>query len=86
MNELLIHYVPILKEGVSMMLIGMGTVLTFLCTMIIAMFIMSLVVRKLNQIFPEPVVQPTGGRAKKAASSDDAEIAAAVVAAMFSKK
>ena len=74
MNECLI---PILKEGFSMMLIGMGTVLTFLCIMII---------QKLNQIFPEPVAQPAGGRTKKTASSDDAEIAAAVVAAMFSKK
>lgn len=83
MNECLI---PILKEGFSMMLIGMGTVLVFLCIMIVAMWIMSAAVQKLNQIFPEPVVQPAGGRAKKTASSDDAEIAAAVVAAMFSKK
>lgn len=77
MNELLI-------EGLSAMLIGMGTVLSFLCLMIISMFIMSKVVRKLNEIFPEAV--PVTAGAKKAVSSDDSEVAAAIVAAMFSKK
>ena len=77
MNELLI-------EGLSAMLIGMGTVLSFLCLMIISMFIMSKVVRKLNEIFPEAV--PVGVNVKKTASSDDSEVAAAIVAAMYSKK
>ena len=76
MNELLI-------EGLSAMLIGMGTVLSFLCLMIISMFIMSKVVRKLNEIFPEAV--PQGVSVKKTASTDDSEIAAAIVAAMFRK-
>ena len=76
MNELLI-------EGLSAMLIGMGTVLSFLCLMIISMFIMSKVVRKLNEIFPEAV--PQGVNVKKTVSSDDSEIAAAIVAAMFRK-
>jgi len=78
MNELLI-------EGLSAMLIGMGTVLSFLCLMIISMFIMSKVVRKLNEIFPEavPIAAPVN---KKSASGDDSEVAAAIVAAMFSKK
>ena len=74
MNELLI-------EGLSAMLIGMGTVLSFLCLMIISMFFMSKIVKKLNEIFPEAV--PAQASAKKAASSDDSEIAAAIVAAMF---
>ena len=72
MNELLI-------EGLSAMFIGMGTVLSFLCLMIIAMFIMSKIVRKLNEIFPEAVPQ-TAGAAKKAVVSDDSEVAAAIVA------
>jgi sodium pump decarboxylase gamma subunit len=76
MNELLI-------EGLSAMLIGMGTVLSFLCLMIISMFIMSKVVRKLNEIFPEAVPQTVS--VKKASSGDDSEIAAAIVAAMFRK-
>jgi len=77
MNELLI-------EGLSAMLIGMGTVLSFLCIMIISMFLMSKIVRKLNEIFPETV--PAQAGAKKAVSADDSEIAAAIIAAMFSKK
>ena len=77
MNELLI-------EGLSAMLIGMGTVLSFLCLMIISMFIMSKIVRKLNEIFPEAI--PAAASVKKTVSSDDSEVAAAIVAAMFSKK
>ncbi len=77
MNALLI-------EGLSAMLIGMGTVLSFLCLMIVSMFIMSKIVRKLNEIFPEVVAQPAGS-AKKTAS-DDSEIAAAIVAALFKRQ
>ncbi len=76
MNELLL-------EGLSAMLIGMGTVLSFLCLMIISMFIMSKVVRKLNKIFPEAV--PVSAGAKKISSGDDSEVAAAIVAALFKK-
>lgn len=77
MNELLV-------QGVSVMCIGMGTVLAFLCVTIASMNIMSSVVRKLNTIFPEAVPQVAG--AKRAVSTDDSEIAAAIVAAMFGKK
>ena len=77
MNELLF-------EGLSAMLIGMGTVLSFLCLMIVSMFIMSASVRKLNEIFPEAI--PQGVNIKKQSSGDDSEIAAAIVAAMFGKK
>jgi len=76
MNELLV-------EGLSVMLIGMGTVLSFLCLMIISMFIMSKVVRKLNEIFPEAVPAVKSAVPVK---TDDSEVAAAVVAAMFRKK
>ena len=79
MNELLI-------EGLSAMLIGMGTVLSFLCLMIISMLVMSKVVRKLNEIFPEAIPQTAGGgKSKVASKSDDSEIAAAIVAALFRK-
>lgn len=77
MNELLV-------QGVSVMCIGMGTVLAFLCITILSMFIMSSVVRKLNTIFPEAVPQVAG--AKRAVSTDDSEVAAAIVAAMFGRK
>ena len=75
----------VLYEGFSMMLIGMGTVLIFLCIMIVCMNVMSWAVAKINTIFPEPV--PAAQGAKKISSkSDDSEVAAAIVAAMFSKK
>ena len=77
MNELLI-------EGLSAMFIGMGTVLSFLCLMMISMFVMSKVVRKLNEIFPEAVPAAAGAK-KVAAKGDDSEIAAAIVAALFKK-
>ena len=75
----------ILMEGASVMCVGMGTVFTFLCILILAMTLMSKVVTKLNTIWPEPVAQVAGGAKKKATSGDDSEIAAAIVAAMFKK-
>ena len=78
MNETLI-------QGLSVMCIGMGTVIAFLCITIASMHVMSAVVGKLNQIFPEAVPAVTGGAKKVAKSNDDNEIAAAIVAAMFKK-
>ena len=75
----------ILMQGVSVMLIGMGTVVAFLCITILSMFVMSFVVGKLNQIFPEAVPAVAGGAKKVATSDDDSAIAAAIVAAMFRK-
>ena len=75
--------IEVLIEGLSAMVIGMGTVLLFLCLMIFSMSIMSKAVSKLNEIFPEAI--PQGANAKRAVA-DDSEIAAAVVAALFSKK
>ena len=74
-----------LMQGVSVMLIGMGTVVAFLCITIISMFVMSFVVGKLNKIFPEAVPAAAGAAKKVATSNDDSEIAAAIVAAMFKK-
>ena len=74
-----------LMQGVSVMLIGMGTVVAFLCITIISMFVMSFVVGKLNQLFPEAVPAVAGGTKKAVASTDDSEIAAAIVAALFRK-
>ena len=74
-----------LMQGVSVMLIGMGTVVAFLCITIISMFVMSFVVGKLNKLFPESVPAVAGGAKKAVASGDDSEIAAAIVAALFKK-
>lgn len=73
----------ILMEGLSLMFIGMGTVLMFLCILILAMNIMSKVVGYLNTVFPEVVPEVAG--AKKKTSSNDEEIAVAIVASMFKK-
>ena len=74
-----------LMQGLSIMLIGLGTVLTFLCVTIVSMFVMSFVVGKLNKLFPEAVPAVAGGAKKIATSSDDSEVAAAIVAALFKK-
>ena len=74
-----------LNDGFTMMLIGMGTVLIFLCLMIISMYVMSYAVRKLNEKFPE-AIPVTAGAKKAIANNDDSEIAAAIVAAMFRSK
>ena len=75
----------LLIQGVSVMCIGMGTVVMFLCMTILAMHVMSAVVGKLNQLFPEAVPAVAGGAKKTVASNDDSEIAAAIVAALFRK-
>ena len=74
-----------LMQGVSVMLIGMGTVVAFLCITIISMFVMSFVVGKLNKLFPEAVPAVAGGAKKAVTSNDDSEIAAAIVAAIFKR-
>ena len=75
----------ILSEGLVMMCIGMGTVLLFLCTLIIAMIVMSACVTKLNQIFPEAVQTGASGGVKKPASSNDEAVAVAIAAAVAGK-
>ncbi len=77
MNELL-------AQGIAVMCIGMGTVLTFLCITILSMFIMSRVVKKLNEIFPEAVPQ-VAGSAKAVKSNDDENVAVAILAAVLKK-
>lgn len=72
-------------QGISVMCIGMGTVVAFLCITIVSMFVMSFVVGKLNKLFPEAVPAVAGGAKKVAASNDDSEVAAAIVAALFKR-
>ena len=78
MNETLV-------QGISVMCIGMGTVVAFLCITILSMFAMSAIVGKLNLLFPEVIPQPAGGGKKVATNSNDEEVAAAIVAALFRK-
>ena len=69
----------ILSEGLVMMCIGMGTVLLFLCTLIIAMNVMSICVAKLNEWFPEAGVNV---KTAPVSTSNDEAIAVAIAAAV----
>ena len=70
----------VLTDGISVMLIGMGTVLCFLCILIISMHIMSGIVIYLNKIFPE--IKENVNNTKP--SGDDC--IALAIAAVFNKK
>ena len=67
--------------GLTLMAIGMGTVLAFLCILITSMRIMSKIVLYLNEIFPEKI-EVTNTNKKVASNSDDEAIAVALAAIM----
>lgn len=71
----------LLSEGSILMLIGMGTVFSFLCILIFSMGIMSKIVMWLNKLFPEAVVELNPAR-KSSSSSNDDEIALAIACAV----
>mgnify|MGYP000285574009 FL=1 len=75
-----------LMIGLTLMIIGMGFVMLFLCIMIAAMFGMSAVVRYLNKIFPEKaeVVEKKKSASKSVAKDDEA--VAVALAAIMSKR
>ena len=68
-----------LENGLALLAIGMGFVLSFLCLLIIGMGIMSKVVQYLNKIFPE-AVEEVKSTAKKVSSNIDEAIAVAIAA------
>ncbi len=72
-----------IADALNLMVIGMGTVLLFLCIMIFAMFCMSKIVLYLNKIFPEAIPEVVKKPASKI--SDDADVAVAVLSAMLKK-
>ena len=47
--------IVLLKDGLFIMLLGVGFVLAFLCIMILGMTIMAKVIAYLNKLFPEQV-------------------------------
>lgn len=71
----------LLSEGSILMVIGMGTVFSFLCILICSMFVMSRVIGFLNKIFPEAVVELNTSK-KSSSSSKDDEIALAIACAI----
>ena len=70
--------------GFTLMGIGMGTVLVFLCVLIGSMRIMSTIVLYLNKIFPEKV-ETVQKAVKKVVSNEDEAIAVALAAIMARK-
>lgn len=70
--------------GFTLMGIGMGTVLAFLCVLIGSMRIMSAIVLYLNKIFPEKI-ETVQKAVKKVVSSDDEAVAVALAAVMARK-
>ena len=70
------------NTGLTITLIGMGVVLAFLTLMIFVMNITSsLIINVLNKWFPEAVKEEPKKAKKKAADSDDAQIALAIAIA-----
>ena len=72
-------------NGLMLLAIGMGFVVSFLVILVIAMFVMSKVVGYLNKVFPE-AVEEVKTVAKKAAASVDEAIALAIAAAIAKKR
>lgn len=74
MNETL------LTEGITIMIMGVGFVMAFLCILVFSMGIMSKVVCYLNKLFPEQVYiveKPS----KKASDDEAVAVALAVIKA-----
>lgn len=72
-----------LMEGLTLLGLGMGFVLCFLCILIAAMYGMSAFVGYLNKLFPEKVEVVEKKSAKS--GNDDAAIAVAIAAILARK-
>ena len=68
----------VLKQGCVLMVMGMGTVVSFLVILIITMFFTHKTLLCINKIFPE--VLPEAAASKKPAVSNDVEVAIAIAA------
>ena len=67
-----------LNDGLVIVLMGMSTVLAFLCILIFTMTYMHKILLFINKFFPEVVVE--AAPAKKTVVSNDEEIAIAIAA------
>lgn len=74
----------LLKDGVFVMIIGMGTVFVFLSIMIVVMNLNAKLLQFVNKYFPEEVPQEKS--CKNAAKSKDDEIALAIACAVAKLK
>lgn len=71
-----------LTEGLTLLALGMGFVISFLCILIASMHIMSRIVLWLDKIFPA-TAEVTEGKSSAKAAGDDSLIALAIVAARY---
>ena len=76
--------ITLLKDGIFVMIIGMGTVFIFLSIMIVAMNLNGKILKIVNKYFPEEI--PVEKSNKKTAKKDDAEIAVAIACAIARSK
>ncbi len=67
----------LIGEGITIMLIGITFVMSFLCILVISMGIMSKIVGYLNTIFPEAVPEVNN---KKSTGNNDEEAVAIAIA------
>ena len=77
MNEML-------TQGLAVMCIGMGTVLAFLCTVIVSMIIMSKAIRLLNRFCPVAEAGISSSRTT-VSGEEETNIAVAIITAMLKK-
>ena len=69
-----------ITEGGVVMLVGMGSVFSFLTILVFAIMIMARCVAYIDQIWPAPVAEVK--TSKKKATTDDTEVAIAIVRAL----
>lgn len=71
-----------LNEGLALLMTGMGTVFSFLVILWFSVSFMGMIVKKLNEIFPEQIAAVQKVAAK---ISSDVEVAIAVAAAKIKR-
>ena len=74
------------KDGLLLMVIGMGFVFFFLAIMICVMFINAKIISFLGKYFPEAVEEEQTTSKKKTAVNNDSEIALAIACALAALK
>ena len=74
-----------LMIGLTLLILGMGFVLAFLCVLIASMYGMSAIVKYLNKIFPEKIEIVEKKSASKSVLKDDEAVAVALAAIMSRK-
>lgn len=74
-----------LMIGLTLMVLGMGFVLAFLCILIVVMHGMSAIIAYLNKVFPEKIDVVEKKSSSKNVVKDDEAIAVALAAIMARK-